>query len=531
MTWVAETAMRQRRLLCNVVLVMAFFGLSALTGVVRNMLIAQRFGLAAELDAYYAAFKLPDLLFAVIGGGALSTVFIPVFVSFLSGGHEGRPQEPDLAGAWQLASDVTNLVVLATGGASIVAAAFAPSLVHHFIAPGFNADDRELTVQLMRILLISVPIFAVSSVQTSVLHAFQHFFSPALAPVLYTLGVIFGAIWLAPRWGVHGLAVGAVIGAVFHLVVKLPWLLRVGLRWQPTARLGNPAVHRILLLMGPRVLDIGAFHLTFLVIANLASRLGPGSVSALEWGWDAMQLPETVIGTAFGLVALPTLADLATRGDHQAMRSTLGAMLRMALTLSLPAACGLVMLGRPLLQLLYQRGAFDEAATQAVYAALVCFAFGLAAHVSLELVARTFFALQDTITPLLIATASSVVNVGLGFWLMGPLRHGGLALANSLAVSAEVLVLLFILRRRLGGIQGRQTLRLLVKSLAACGIMAVAVWATTKATEGLRLGPTILLGSGTAVGIAVYVAAGLMLRIETIPLVPTLLFRRTEADR
>ena len=184
---------------------------------------------------------------------------------------------------------------------------------------------------------------------------------------------------------------------------------------------------------------------------NLASRLGPGGVSSLEWGWDAMQLPETLIGTAFGLVAFPTLAELAARGDLAGLRRTLSQSLRVVVALTVPAAAGLILFGRPLLQLLYQRGAFDAHSTEAVYVALRFYALGLVGHSCLELVARAFFARQDTITPLLLAAASAAVNILLGLLLMGPLGFGGLALANSIAVTAEVIALYVVLRRRLGG--------------------------------------------------------------------------------
>ena len=208
-------------------------------------------------------------------------------------------------------------------------------------------------------------------------------------------------------------------------------------------------MRRILWLLGPRLLDLGVFHLTLIVMTNLASRLGPGSVSALEWGWDAMQLPETLIGTAFGLVAFPTLAELAASGDLAGLRRTLGQALRVVVALTVPATVGLIVLGRPLLQLLYQRGAFDASSTQAVVVALRFYALGLVGHASLELVARTFFARQDTIPPLLFAAGSALLNIVLGLLLMGVLGFGGLALANSIAVSVEVLALSFVLRRRL----------------------------------------------------------------------------------
>ncbi len=456
-----EAGKRRRHILGNTSLVGASFALAAGAGLLRNVIIARQFGIGADLDAYYAAFKLPDLLFTVAAGGALATAFIPVFVDFLA--------EKDRQGAWRLASAITNLVLLAVSGMAILSALLAPWLVRTVIAPGFDPQQQAETAAVMRLVLVSTVIFGVSGVQGSVLHGFKHFLLPALAPVVYPLGIVAGALWLAPTWGVRGLAVGAVAGAFLYLMIKVPGLVRYGFRWWPVLDLDSPAVRRVAVLMGPRVLDLGVFHLTLLATTNLASRLGAGSVSALEWGWDAMQLPETIIGTAFGLVAFPTMAELAARGNLTGLRHTLGETLRVVLALTVPAAVGLILLGRPLLQLLYQRGAFDAAATDAVYGALRLYALGLMGHACLELAARAFFAQQDTTTPLLVAVGSAGANILLGVLLMGPMGHTGLALANSLAVSAEVSVLLLILRRRLGGVEGWRTLR-------AMGRVAAAPW-------------------------------------------------------
>ena len=422
-------------------IVAAAFGLAAAAGLLRNIILGRQFGIGADLDAYYAAFKLPDLLFSIVAGGALATAFIPVFADFLAA--------DDRAGAWRLASAVTNLVVLVVTALAVVAGVAAPWLVGRVIAPGFTPAAQAETAAVMRILLVSTVIFGVSAVQGSVLHSFKHFLLPALAPVVYPLGIVAGALWLGPLWGTRGLAVGAVIGALLHLAIKFPALLHYGFHWRPVLDLRTPAMRHVLWLLGPRLLDLGVFHVTLIMMTNLASRLGAGSVSALEWGWDAMQLPETLIGTAFGLVAFPTLAELAARGDLAGLRRTLSQSLRVVVALTVPAAVGLIVLGRPLLQLLYQRGAFDANSTEAVYVALRFYALGLVGHASLELVARAFFARQDTLTPLLLATASALVNIVLGLLLMGPLGFGGLALSNSIAVTAEVLALSFVLRRRL----------------------------------------------------------------------------------
>ena len=499
---------RHGHLARNTLLVGGLFALASIAGLFRNILIAHQFGIGADLDAYYAAFKLPDLLFTVVAGGALATAFVPVLAQFLA--HD------DLEGVWRLASAVTNLVLLVVSSLATLAILTSPWLVRTFIAPGFEADIQAETAALMRLVLFSTVIFAISAVQGSVLHGFKHFFLPALAPVTYPLGVIAGALWLAPFWGVRGLAAGAVAGSAFHLVVKVPGLLHYGFRWRPVLGLRTASVRRVFTLMGPRVLDLGVFHLTILATANLASRFAAGSLSALEWGWDFMQLPETMIGTAFGVVALPTLAELAARRDVSGMRSTLGGTLRTVLALTIPAAAVLMLLGRPLLQLLYQRGAFDAASTETVLSPLRFYALGLVGHSCLELVTRAFLAQQDTLTPLLLAIGSAVVNILLAVLLMDSLGTGGLALANSLAVTIEVLALLLLLGRLWGGVEGRTTLRTGARVGAATLAMSLILAAMLSYAQRADWAPLVTVTLGGIVSGATYLVVGWLSGVQIL---------------
>jgi len=507
----------QSHIVRNTLLVAIFFGLATGVGLLRNVIIARQFGLGAELDAYFAAFKLPDLLFTIVAGGALATAFIPVFAEFLT--QDDRP------GAWRLASAITNLVVLVVGSFAILAALVAPWLVSTLIAPGFTPGQQAETVSIMRLVLVSTVVFGISAVQSSVLHGYRHFLLPALAPVLYPLGITAGALWLAPSMGARGLAAGAILGAILHLLVKIPGLLHYGFRWQPVLDLKLQAVRRVLILMGPRVLDLGVFHLTLVATTNLASRLDAGSVSALEWGWDAMQIPETIIGTAFGLVAFPTLAALAAAGDIAGLRYTLGQTLRMIIVLTVPATFGLILLGRPLLSIVYQRGAFDAAATDAVFIALQFYALGLTGHACLEVAARAFFAQQDTVTPLIIAAIFGAINIGLAVLLMGPMGHGGLALANALAISAEVVVLLVILHRRLGGVEAGEILRTLGQAMVASLVMGIVILGIMQLGAGAIPLLALVAGAGLA-GLAAYIGAGLLLRLRALVQLPLALLGR-----
>ncbi len=519
MTPSAEHTARNRHLARNTLLVAASFGLAAAGGLLRNMIIARQFGLGAELDAYFAAFRLPDLLFTIVAGGALATAFIPIFAEFLSAG--------DRSGAWRLASAITNLVVLVTLGFALLVGLFAPWLVRVFIAPGFDPTQQSETAELMRLVLLSTVIFGISSVQSSVLHGFKHFLLPALAPAMYPLGVVLGALWLAPTYGIKGLAIGAVAGSLFHLLVKVPGMIYFGFRWWPVLDLKTRAVRSVFILMGPRILDLAVFQLTLVATTNLASRLDPGSVSALEWGWDAMQLPETIIGTAFGLVAFPTMAELAARKNMAGLRDTLSETLRAVFTLTIPAAAGLILLGRPLLGLLYQGGNFDAAATEAVFIALRFFALGLVAHAGLELIARAFFAQKDTVTPLLIAVVAAAMNILLSIILMQILGHGGLALANSLAVTAEVIVLLYVLRKRWGSIHGRDILQTIGKVLLATLAMSLVIILVLSLTANAEFGQISTLLAASSAGLVTFMAAGLLLREKTFKLIPASLLGRS----
>ncbi len=512
----------RRHIARNVLIVAASFGLAAAAGLFRNAVIASSFGIGTQLDAYYAAFKLPDLLFTVVAGGALATAFIPVFADTVaSRDQQDTPSSPvntgaDRRAAWRFTAAVLNWVVLIVSSLALLAALLAPLIVRHVIAPGFDPGQQAETTAVMRIVLVSTVVFGVSAVLGSALNGLKHFFLPALAPAVYPLGIAAGALWLAPTMGVRGMAVGAVIGSVLHLLIKVPALVKYGFRWSPILRLGDGSLRRVAILMGPRVLDLGVFHLTLLATTNLASRLGNGSVSALEWGWDAMQLPETIIGTAFGLVAFPTLAELAARGDRDGLRSTLGESLRTVLALAVPAAAALVLLGRPLLAVLYQRGAFDAAATEEVYQALRMYALGLAGHTCLELAARAYFAQKDTITPLLLAAGSAALNIILALVLMRPLGHAGLALANSIAITLEVLALLLILRNRWGGVEGRETLAQLVRVLGATAIMVLAVMGVSVMGERSGLGNLLTLAAAGTAGILVYLGVCIVLRIREL---------------
>jgi len=493
-------------------IVMVAFALSRVLGLVRQMVIAGQFGTGVEMDAYQAAFRLPDLLFQLMAGGALGSAFIPTFTGYLTRG--------DRAGAWRLVSAIINLVLVILTLTAVVGALVAPWLVDWIIAPGFDAPTAALTVRLMRVMLISSVIFGVSGVLMGALNAHQHFLLPAVAPMLYNLSIIGGTLFLAPSMGVMGLAVGVVVGSALHLLVQVPGLIHFDVRYAPVLTVQDPGVREVARLMGPRVLGLAVVQLNFLVNTNLASRLGEGAVSAINFAWLLMLLPQGVFAQAVATAAFPTFAEQVARGERAAMRSALAATLRAIFALSLPAAVGLAVLRGPLIAMLFERGAFGETATDLVAWALLFYALGLVAHAGLEIVARAFYALHDTKTPLLVGGGAMLLNVGLSLALpplfesLGWLPLGGLALANSLATTLELLGLLWIIRGRLQGLEGQRSRLTILRSTAAAALMGLALvallWALPEANP-LLLGP-----AGIALGATVYAGAAWALGVEEV---------------
>ena len=486
-------------------MVMVAFVVSRALGLGREMIISRYFGTSADYDAYLAAFRLPDILFQLVAGGALGSAFIPMFTGYLARGGEEE--------AWRLASAVINLILLILTSLAVVAALLAPQVVA-LIAPGFSPDQQTLAAELMRLMLVSTVLFGVSGIVMGILNSHQHFLLPALAPSMYNLSIIGGAVFLSPRLGVRGLAIGVVAGAGLHLAIQVPGLLRVGVRYFPVLGLRHPGVHEVGLLMLPRTLGLAIVQLNFLVNTILASRLPAGSLSALNYAFLLMLLPQGVFAQAVATVVFPTFAAQAARDEVVEMRGTLSATLRAVLYLTVPASVGLYVLRGPVIQLLFQRGAFQASSTAAVAWALQFYVLGLVAHSAVEIVTRAFYAMHDTRTPVLVGGAAMGLNVLLSLILIHPLTHGGLALANSIATTLEMIGLLAIIRGRLHGLEGRRIAASLARVGAAAAAMGLTVWGFVRLTGDHD---TSLQGiGGIVLGAGVYLALTVILRSEEV---------------
>lgn len=496
-------------------------GASLILGLVRQRVIATRFGTTAELDAFTAANGIPELLFTMLAGGALAFAFIPIYAEL-----KGRDSEA----AHRLFSQVVNTILLLTGAAAVILALTAPMLIsaRWGIAPNFPLETRALTADLMRVLLLSTVIFAVSSIITGTLHAHQHFLLPALAPTMYSLGIIVGAVVLQPSLGIFSLAWGACIGAILHLLIQIPGLFFYRVKWHPLINWRDPALQRVAILMAPRVLDLLMARASIdWINANLGSGLGVGRVSSLRYAFQLMNTPWTLIGTAIGIAVFPTMAALAAEKDVASQRGALSGSLRAILTLALPAGVGLIVLGRPVIGLLFEGGEFTAESTALVYYALQFYVVALVSQSVLEVVVRAFAAQKDTLTPLLVSFFTTALNVGLAIWLSRPLReggleHGGLALANGIAVGIESFIGLTILHIRWKGINAQQILVDAGRALIASALMGGAILLFARVIEPGRL--MLFLGGGLLGGV-VYLVSAALLGLKEIRTLPIALLR------
>ena len=428
--------------------VMGAFVVSRALGLAREVIIGSQFGTSGELGAYLAAFRIPDILFQVVAGGALGSAFIPTFTSHLA--------RHDEAGGWRLASAIINLLLLFLTALALLGVVFALPLVKYVVAPGFDPAKQALTAELMRYMLVSTVVFGLSGVVMGILNAYQHFLLPALAPALYNLSIIVCALLFARSMGVRSLAMGVVAGAFLHLAIQLPQLLRLGTRYTPALDWRNPSVREVGRLMLPRTIGLGVVQLNFLVNTILASHLDASTLAALNYAWLLMLLPQGIVAQSIATAAFPTFSHLIARGQMDEMRRALSATLRTVFYISIPASFGLYVLRVPVIQALFQRGAFDTGSTEAVAAALQFYAMGLFAHAGVEIVTRAFYAMHDTATPVLVGAGTMAANIALSLLLIRPMGYPGLALSNSLATIAEMLLLLCIVRKRLAGLGDRE---------------------------------------------------------------------------
>src|SRR2546422_6666454 len=447
---------------------------SRVLGWLRLSVIGATFGQSPQLDAFWAAFRIPNAVFDLPVAGALASAFIPVFTGYLA-----REREEE---GWRVASSVLNAVVLLLVAFSAVMWLLAPILVPVVVAPGFSGDQLALTVDLTRLMLLSPIFMGLSSLTTGILNSYRQFLSGAIAPLVYNAVIILFTLFAAPFLGIHAVALGVVVGALVMWLVQIPELTFRRTRYSFSLDLGHPGVRDVLRLAGPRTIALGAVQIVFFVDTNLASSMPGGSLTALNYAFQLMLLPLGVFSIAISAAIFPTLSHYASLGQVTRMRDSVQQAIRWILFLTLPTVILMIVLRRPIVNLLFQYGNFGSEAREATQAAFLFYSLGLAGHALVQIIARAYYASRDTTTPLALTLISIGLNVVLDVLLAPILFINGLALANSISTLVEATLLLALLapraRLRLVGL-GVSSLKQVCASL----FMGVAMFAFIRVTN------------------------------------------------
>jgi putative peptidoglycan lipid II flippase len=509
---------------------------SRLLGLARDQIFAALFGGGSAMDAFTAAFRIPNLLRDLFAEGALSTAFVTTFSKTIArGGDEA---------AWRLANKVATLTALVLGFLCLAGIVFSPQLVAA-MAPGFEPQKAALTVQLTRIMFPFILLVSLAALVMGMLNSKNVFGMPAMASSFFNIGSIVGGVilgfWIDPHFGPRallGLAVATVIGGALQLAVQLPSLVRLGYRFRPDFRWRDAGVKAILLLMGPSVIAASTTQFNVLVNSMFASTLGDGPIYWLSIAFRLMQLPLGLFGVALGTVTLPLLSRLVAAGQMTAVRAELARAMRLALLLTIPSTVGLIMLAEPIISVLYQHGKFNAHEAAQAAGALRFYAIGLAGYAALKVLVNAFYALDRRKTPMLVSFLAVGLNLLLNWLFTFHLGwgHRGLAFSTGCIATVNFLLLYWLMSRQLKGLETRRMLVMLGKvTLAAAALAAVCAasshWVLADWETQSFLHKLVALFGTIIAGGLVFAGAGVVLHIEELKELQAALSRRFRRKR
>lgn len=440
---------------------------SRLIGLVRDNLFARKFGAGATLDIYNAAFKIPDFLFNVIILGALFASFIPVFLEYWN---------KDKDEAWRIVHSVLTILLSAFIVLALCAAIFAHPLTRLLVG-GWDIEKQNKVADLMRIMLISTALFAISNVLSGILNAFRRFSAYAFAPLLYNVGIIIGILWLSDIYGIHGLAYGVVLGALLHVIVQIPSVYRTGFRAKILYDIHHPGVRKIFRLMIPRSLALAVTQINFLLITVIASTLPERTMTIWSWADNLQHFPINIFGVSLALSSFPVVSQAFIEKDNEKFKITFSESFRRIMFFIIPVSIAILLLRAQIVRLVLGMGAgnFDWQDTIDTAETLGFFSLSLFAQASIPLLARTFFAQQDTKTPVVVSIISVIINILAALLLAPSMGVYGLALAFSMAAILNMLLLLGTLRSRLGDIDDDKIIASTLRIVSASMMMGIVI--------------------------------------------------------
>jgi putative peptidoglycan lipid II flippase len=515
----AEASVRGRLVQAALLLTVATVA-SRFLGYARDAMILAQFGMKRITDSYQAAFSVPDFFYIILVGGALSSAFIPVFGAYLATGKEEE--------AWHVGSSLFNLIFLLLVGVVAIGIIFAPQFVG-LLVHGFDADSFALTVRLTRIMFIQTLFLGLAGIMIGVLNSYKRFTGNALSIVLYNIPVLLVGIYLFrhpellanPSRSIAYYSIGVVAGALVSLMAQIPALLRVGLRYRPVLDLRHPGVRQFGRLVFPVLISQSVAYFNTFVVINLASGLPEGQLAASRLALRIMQIPLGLFAIAIGTAAFPTMTEQAAQGRIGDLRRTVVRSLTSTNFLTFPAAVGLIVLGLPIVRLFFEFGKVTSQDSVLTSIALFWYAFGIIGYSAETLLTRAFYALKDTLTPVLVSVGAILLNIVLSLLLIRPMGLAGLALAYSTAGVVNMLALLLILRMKIGHIGGTRILSSGIGSLACSIGMGIVCWFTMARLEallGVATKTAQLAGVGVSIGVGVlvYFLLAYLLKMEEV---------------
>jgi len=458
--------------------------ISRIFGFIRDMVVAGFFGAGLKTDAFFVAFRIPNLLRRLLAEGSLTVSFVPVFTEYLR--NKTREEALELANITFTALSIILVIV------SLMGVAFSPLIVK-VMAPGFikTPAQYDLAVFLTRIMFPYILLISLVALCMGILNSLRHFAAPALSPVVLNLSMILAALTLRDFFQepIVALAVGVMAGGILQLAMQWPFLVKMGVRLKPDFHFHHPGVKRIGLLMLPAAFGAAIYQINIFVGTILASLLPPGSVSYLYYADRIVELPLGVFAIAVGTASLPSFSEQVALGKTEELKRTTAFSLRLILFVTIPATVAMIMLRSPIISVLFQRGEFDVQATTHTAQALLFYAVGLWAFSAIRIIVAVFYALQDTRTPMKAAIVALIVNAAFSVALMFPLKHGGIALATSIASAVNVGMLWVILKRRIGNILDAEFYRSFGKTAFASLVMGGVILVVEMITPWQPLGP------------------------------------------
>jgi putative peptidoglycan lipid II flippase len=482
---------------------------SRILGLVRDQVLAYLFGAGNAMDAFLIAFRIPNLLRDLFAEGAMSAAFVPTFTRCLT--LRGKPQ------AWRLGNNVISALTVITAVLALSGILFASPLVNLYAGDYAQVPGKlDLTIMLTRVMFPFLSLVAIAAAFMGMLNSLHRFFVPALSSAMFNVGTILCAFALVPLMPWFGLppitaiAIGTLVGGFGQIAVQWPVLRREGYRYRPVFDPRDEDMRQVAVLMGPGIMGLAAVQINLFVNSWLATSQGTGAVSWLNYAFRLMYLPIGLFGVSIATAALPGISGHAARGDLAGMRRTVSSSLRMMFMLNVPATAGLVALAAPIVGLIFEHGRFSPADTAATASALAFYAPGLVGYSAVKLISPAFYALRDSRTPVLISAASVLTNVILNIALVHTIGYRGLALGTAVAALFNAGALLWLLRKRLGGVEGGRLLTAFLKIAVASVVMAVAAFEAERLLHLLVPGRSILAGAArvfTAIGIGLLVLA------------------------